>query len=65
MDDTSGNHWSDVSEYGDDKNKIHSLRWDVQVKEKENFINREFLVSIPNLKGGNIVCTCVNDQIVE
>ena len=42
MDDTSGEHWSDVSEYGHEKNKIHSLRWGVQVKEKDDFINREF-----------------------
>ena len=28
-------HWRGVAEEGDDKKKIHALRWDVYVKEKE------------------------------
>ena len=27
-------HWRDVSEEGDDKKKIHALRWEVYVKDK-------------------------------
>ena len=27
-------HWRDVSEEGDDKKNIHSLRWEVYVKDK-------------------------------
>ena len=28
-------HWMDVAEEGYNKNKIHALRWEVYVKEKE------------------------------
>ena len=27
-------HWRDVSDEGDEKKKIHALRWEVYVKEK-------------------------------
>ena len=27
-------HWRDVSEEGDDKKKIHALRWEVYIKKK-------------------------------
>ena len=30
----------DVAGEGDDKKNIHSLRWEVYVKEKEELINR-------------------------
>ena len=42
----------DIAEEGDDKNKIHALRWEVYVKNKEELISREFLVSVPHPKGG-------------
>ena len=48
------NHWRDVAEEGDDKNNIHDLRWDVYVKEEEELTKRDFLVSVPYTKGGNI-----------
>ena len=35
-------HWRNVAEEGDDKKKIHDLRWDVYVKYKEELINGEF-----------------------
>ena len=34
-------------------------------KEKEELIKREFWVYVPHLKGGNIVWTCVKDNIIE
>ena len=49
---------------GDDKRRIHALRWEVYVKEKEELINRDFLVSVPHPNGGNIVWTCVKDHII-
>ena len=33
-------HWRNLSEEGDDKKKIHALRWEVYVKEKEYLIKR-------------------------
>ena len=33
-------HWSYVAEEVDDKKNIHSLRWEVYFKEKEEFIKR-------------------------
>ena len=65
MDDTRDEHWRDIAKDGDDKKNIHALRWEVYVKEKEDLIKREFLVSIPHPKGGNIVWTCVKDHIIE
>ena len=35
LDEIRKEHWRDVAEEGDDKKKIHSLRWKVYVKEKE------------------------------
>ena len=52
-------------EENDDKKKIHALRWNVYVKEKEELITREFLVSVPHPKGGVIVWTCVKDHILD
>ena len=43
-------HWRDFAEEGDDKRRIHALRWEVYIKDKENLIKREFLVSVPHLK---------------
>ena len=65
MDDTTDKHWRDVSENSDDKNNIHSLRWEVYVKEKEDLINIELLVSNPHHKGGSVLWTCVKYHIIK
>ena len=57
-------HRREDYEEGDDNNKSHAMRWEVYVKNKEGFIKREFLVSIPNTRGGGIVWTCVKDNII-
>ena len=48
-------HWRDIAKKNDDKKKIHALRWNVYVREKEKIMTREFLVSVPHPKGGTIV----------
>ena len=58
-------HWRDISEEGNDKKKIHALRWEVYVKDKEYLIKRYFSVSVPHTKGGAIVWTCVKDHIIN
>ena len=65
MDDTRDEDWRDVAEDCDNKKKIHALRWEIYVKEKEGLICREFLVSVPHPEGGNIVCIYVKDHIIE
>ena len=52
MDAIRKEHWRDFTEEGDDKKNIRSLRWEVYVKYKEDFIEREFWVSYSNPKGG-------------
>ena len=32
MEDSREDHWKDVAEDGDNKKKIHALRWEVYVK---------------------------------
>ena len=34
MEDSTEEHWIDVSEDGDNNKKIHDLRWEVYTKEK-------------------------------
>ena len=58
-------NWRDVAEEDGDKRKIHALRWEVYVKEKEELIKREFFVSVPHPKGGAIILTCVKDHIIN
>ena len=58
-------HWRDLAEENDDKKKIHALRWNVYVKEKEDPIMRTFLVSIPHPKWGTIFWTCVKDHVID
>ena len=43
MEDSSEDHWRDVDDNGEDNIEIHSLRWELYTKEKEEFINRELL----------------------
>ena len=45
----------DVAEEGDVKKKIHDLRWEVCIKEKEELIKRNVLVSVPHTKGGKFL----------
>ena len=65
MEDSREEHWRYVYEDGNDKKNIHALRWDVYIKEKEDLIKGEFLVSVSHPKEGNIVWTCVKDHIIE
>ena len=65
QDEIQEDHWRDISDEGDDKKDIHALRWEVYVKEKQELIKREFLVSVPHPKGGAIVWTCVKDHIID
>ena len=58
-------HWRDIAQEGDDKKKMHSLRWKVYVKQKEELLKRDFLVSVPHPKEGEIVWTCVKDHIID
>ena len=53
--DSREEHWKDVDYDGDEKKKIHALRWEVYTKYKEELIEREFLVSVPHPKWGNIL----------
>ena len=52
LDEIREEHWRDVAEEGYDKKKVHSLRWEVYVKEKEELMKGEFSVSVPHPKGG-------------
>ena len=53
--------------YDDDEDiiNIHALRWYVYQKKNYQLINREFLVTVPYLKGGNTICNCVKDIIIK
>ena len=65
LDEIREEHWKDVSEEVEYKKKIHYLRWKVYVKLKEELIKREFSVSVPHTKGGEIVWTCVKNHIID
>ena len=65
IEDSRVEHWRDVADDGENNSKIHYLRWDVYTRENNYLIKREFLVSVPHPKGGNIVWTCVKDNIIE
>ena len=65
MDEIMDEHWRDVAGEGDDKKKIHALRWDICVEEKGGLMKREFLVSVPHLKVGNIVWNFVKEHIID
>ena len=54
MDEIRDDHWRYVSEEGDNKKKMHALRWDMCVKEKEELINRDFWCPFHILKGGTL-----------
>ena len=54
MKDSGEEHCRGVAEDGKDTSKIHSLRWDVYTREKEDLIKREFLESVPHPKGESL-----------
>ena len=33
-------HWRDIAEENNDKKKIHALRWDLYIKDKEELITK-------------------------
>ena len=43
---------------------IHKLIWGVCTKDKEDLINK-FSVGVHSLKGGDIIWTCGNDNIIR
>ena len=65
MEDIGEKLWRYVVNYGQDSGKIRALSWDVYAREKYEFINRKFSVSVTHPKGGNIGWTCVKDNITE
>ena len=65
MDDNRDKNWMDVADEGDNQTKINALRWEVYFIDSEELIKRQFLVYVPNPKGGHIVQTCVKDHIIE
>ena len=65
MENSREKHWRDVAEDGENKSKIHALKWYVYKREREEFTKREFSVSVTHMKGGNIVWTYVKDDIIE
>ena len=58
-------HWRYFAEEGDDKKKYNALRWEVYVKDNEELIHRECLVSVPHSKGVKIVWDCVKYDIID
>ena len=44
---------------------IHDQRCEVYVKYKEEFINREFLVSVPHPKREAIIWTCLKYHSID
>ena len=65
MEDSRREYLRYVVEDDKDKRKTHSLRWDVYTRKKKELTKRDFLVSIMHAKGGDIVWTCVKDNINE
>ena len=63
--DSREEHWRDVAEDGEDTSKINAMRWDIYTKEKAELIKRYFLVSVNHPKEGNIVLTCVKDNVTK
>ena len=55
----------DVAEEGDDKKKIHALRWEVYVKYNEEFMKRNVLVSVNHPKREKRFWSCVKDHIID
>ena len=58
-------NWRDFSEGGEDNKEINSLRWNAYTRDKEGVIKGGFLFSVPHLKVGNVVWTCMKDKITK
>ena len=65
MEDSREENLRDVAKDDENKIKIHALRWDVYTRYKEELTKREFSVSIQHPKRGNIVWTCVKENIIK
>ena len=65
MGDSREDHWRDVAQYCSNKKNISDLRWGIYTREKEDMINKQFLVSVLHPKGGNMLWTCVKDNTIE
>ena len=52
-----------VHKYHEDKGGGCALGWEVYMKNKEGLIKRYFLLVVPHSEGGDIVWTCVEDNI--
>ena len=66
LSDNRQKHWQGVIEESHgEKGGVHSLRLDVYMKDKEEWMNRCFLVVVMYTKGVNIVCTCVGDNGIK
>ena len=65
FDEIREDHWREIAEEKNDKKKIHSLRWNIYVEEKEDLITRDFLVSVPHPEGGTIFWTGLKDHIID
>ena len=59
IEDSKEEHWRDVPENGEDRKNMF---WEIYTREKKEFINIDFLVSVRHPKGGNIVWYCVKDN---
>ena len=58
------NHRKDVIVVSnEEKDNVHTMRWEVYMRDKEELKNKHFSVAVPNMKGGNIVWTCFKDNI--
>ena len=44
---------------------MHALSWEVYINDNEEFIKREFLVSVPHPKRRNIFWNCVKYHILD
>ena len=58
-------HRRDIDKGYQDRGNIHAPRCDLYTKQKYEFIKRQFLVSVPHTKGGNIVWNFVKDNITK
>ena len=58
MEDIREEHCMYVDEDSDDKKKIHALRWDVHIKEKEELIKKIFGVHSASKRGEHFLNLC-------
>ena len=59
-------HWKDVFEdIHQDKGNTYAMSWELYTEDKEQYIRRKVLVAFPHLKVGNIIQTCVEDNIIK